>query len=195
MELAKYLKTRPVATQEELATLRAALLSLTLEDIFGEAFVETMNEPLIMATYDEDFELNRLAQGLVATIQSRWPVQDTEDPWASRTDGDADVFSKHETPLTHDTVSDQREVDEDGENDDSSTVVQPAPPQTLKLTIQLAVPPAMEKPEPSLADVVRSKRHRQKRACARPQMPSVVLVGRRQIKRRARYDRADGGRV
>lgn len=96
-ELPRYLKAEPVCTPEQLEKIRGAVMRLTPRDIFGVAFVEERNEPLITTNFNERAEVERLGDLLVELVHRHWPVCDEEeDPWdhSAGSGGELSVFAR-----------------------------------------------------------------------------------------------------
>jgi len=82
-ELPKYLKAQPVCSAEQREELRIAIRQLTPSSLFGEAFVEWMDEPLMTMTFDEEAEVERFASALLDLVKTQWPPREDEaDPWS-----------------------------------------------------------------------------------------------------------------
>lgn len=187
--LQKHFQAKPDCTPTQMEDLRIAVMQITPKDLFGEAFIDALNEPLITTTYNEEAELGRLAEGLVEFIQTRWPVIEGGDPWASPPEPDGSpvpfsgpFYSHDGSPLWHEMMFDD-EGDAHAEDGDAEHA-QPVSRQSISLTINPLASLSVAKPASDRPSAAKSKRRRPMRACARP--PVTVAVWARHGRERSR---------
>ncbi|MEN3111710.1 hypothetical protein ACFONG_07415 [Uliginosibacterium paludis] len=169
--LQKHFQAKPDCTPTQMWDLGVAVMQLTPKDLFGEAFIDALNEPLITSTYNEEVELGRLAEGLVDFIQARWPDMEGSDPWASLPEPDGGpvpfsgpLFNNNGAPLWHEMMGDD---DEDGDEHADAAPVQAVSQQSISITIRPLASLSEAKPESDRPNAVMSKRRRSMRAGAR----------------------------
>ncbi|MBS1210585.1 MAG: hypothetical protein H6R19_2983, partial [Proteobacteria bacterium] len=200
--LQKHFQAKPDCTPDQMEELRIAVLQLTPKDLFGEAFVAALNEPLITTTYNEEAELGRLAEGLVDFIQTRWPVMEGGDPWASLPAPDGrpvpfsgPMFRNDGSALWHEMMGDDDDDDDDeGDEhaeDSDAAPGQPVSRQSISLTTNPLASLSLAKPEADRPSAVKFNRRRPKRASARPPMTVAARARRGRERLRAQSGGAE----
>lgn len=193
--LQKHFQAEADCTPAQMWDLRVAVMQLTPKDLFGEAFIDALNEPLFTTTYNEEAELARLAEGLVDFIQARWPVMEGGDPWASLPEPDGSavpfsgpLFSNDGAPLWHEMMSDDND---DGDEHADAAPVQAVSRQSISLTIRPLASLSGAEPEPERPKTVIPTRRRPMRASARPSLSMAAWARRGQGVSRARLAEAE----